>query len=135
MPKKEPTCYSDFVVYVDESGDHGLKTMKKTYPVFVLAFCIFNKKEYASNITPKLQEFKFRYFGHDIVVLHEHEIRKPKGLFTILFDAEVRKDFMTDLSAIIADSDFKIIATFIRKDEFLKKHGDAENLYHVAVLG
>ncbi len=89
-----PKCFSDFVVYVDESGDHGLKTMDNTYPMFVLAFCVFNKQQYANDITPKLQEFKFRYFGHDMVVLHEHEIRKPKGPFTILFDPEIRDRFL-----------------------------------------
>ena len=40
-----PKCFSDFVVYVDESGDHGLKTMDNTYPMFVLAFCVFNKQQ------------------------------------------------------------------------------------------
>jgi hypothetical protein len=126
-------CFSDYVVYVDESGDHGLKSMDKTYPMFVLAFCVFQKREYATVITPKLQEFKFRYFGHDMVVLHEHEIRKPKGPFTILFDAEIREQFMMDLNTIISEADFKIVATSIRKDDFVKKHGDADNLYNVAV--
>jgi hypothetical protein len=107
--------------------------MERTYPMFVLAFCVFKKQQYASVITPKLQEFKFRYFGHDMVVLHEHEIRKPKGPFTILFDAEIRTRFMEDLTTIIADADFKIVATSIRKDEFVKKHGDKDNLYNVAV--
>ena len=107
--------------------------MDKTYPMFVLAFCVFNKREYTTVITPTLQEFKFRYFGHDMVVLHEHEIRKPKGPFTILFDAEIRERFMTDLNTIIAGADFKIVATSIRKDEFVKKRGDADNLYNVAV--
>ena len=133
MTRPIPQCFSDYVVYVDESGDHGLKSMDKTYPMFVLAFCVFNKQQYATVITPKLQEFKFRYFGHDMVVLHEHEIRKPKGPFTILFDAEIRKRFMDDLTTIIAEADFKIVATSIRKDEFVKKHGDADNLYNVAV--
>ena len=87
-------CFSDYVVYVDESGDHGLASMDSTYPVFVLAFCVFEKSKYIHQITPQLQEFKFRYFGHDMVVLHEHEIRKPKGPFTILFDADVRERFM-----------------------------------------
>ena len=107
--------------------------MDKTYPMFVLAFCVFNKREYTTVITPTLQEFKFRYFGHDMVVLHEHEIRKPKGPFTILFDADIRERFMTDLNTIIAGADFKIVATSIRKDEFVKKRGDADNLYNVAV--
>ncbi len=133
MPQNDPTCHSDFVVYVDESGDHGLKSMEATYPVFVLAFCIFSKDEYVKVITPRIQDFKFRYFGHDMVVLHEHEIRKPKGPYLILFDADVRKNFMADLTNIISESDFKIIATYIKKDDFRKKHGDTENLYNVAM--
>lgn len=133
MTPLTPQCFSDYVVYVDESGDHGLKSMDKTYPMFVLAFCVFQKREYATVITPKLQEFKFRYFGHDMVVLHEHEIRKPKGPFTILFDAQIREQFMMDLNTIISEADFKIVATSIRKDDFVKKHGDADNLYNVAV--
>ena len=31
------STYSDYIVYVDESGDHGLKTIDENYPVFVLA--------------------------------------------------------------------------------------------------
>lgn len=31
--------FSDYIVYVDESGDHG--PVSSDYPVFVLAFCIF----------------------------------------------------------------------------------------------
>lgn len=71
--------FSDFVVYVDESGDHSLKSIDKDYPVFVLAFCIFYKDHYLSKIVPELQQLKFDYFGHDLVILHEHEIRKEKG--------------------------------------------------------
>ena len=44
MTKPVPQHFSDYVVYVDESGDHGLKTMDKTYPLFVLAFCVFMKQ-------------------------------------------------------------------------------------------
>jgi hypothetical protein len=29
---------SDYIVYVDESGDHGLVSVDPEYPVFVLAF-------------------------------------------------------------------------------------------------
>ena len=133
MTERSSTSFSDFIVYVDESGDHGLKSMDATYPVFVLAFCVFSKIEYVKVITPKLQEFKFRYFGHDMVVLHEHDIRKPKGPYAILFDPDIRKSFLEDLSAIISDSKFQIIATFIHKETFHRKHGDGDNLYNVAV--
>ena len=71
--------FSNFVVYVDESGDHGLQTVDANYPVFVLSFCVFPKRYYCDTVVPALQKFKFKHFGHDIVVLHEHEIRKEKA--------------------------------------------------------
>lgn len=40
--------FSDYVVYVDESGDHSLASIDPDYPVFVLALCIFT-----SDITVK----------------------------------------------------------------------------------
>jgi len=36
-------AFSDYIVYVDESGDHGLENVDPNYPLFVLAFCIFKK--------------------------------------------------------------------------------------------
>ena len=44
--------FSDFIVYVDESGDHGLENMDASYPMFVLAFCIFRKPEYLAQVVP-----------------------------------------------------------------------------------
>lgn len=42
--------FSDYIVYVDESGDHSLTSIHAGYPIFVLALCIFHKEEYA-NVT------------------------------------------------------------------------------------
>jgi hypothetical protein len=66
--------YSDFIVYVDEAGDHG--SVSTEFPLFVLAFCIFRKREYVSRVLPAIHELKFRHLGHDAIVLHEREIRK-----------------------------------------------------------
>ena len=44
--------HSDYIVYVDESGDHSLTSIDPDYPVFVLSFCIFRKAEYAQAVTP-----------------------------------------------------------------------------------
>lgn len=41
------TAYSDYIVYVDESGDHSLDSINPRYPLFVLAFCMFQKGHYA----------------------------------------------------------------------------------------
>lgn len=71
--------YSDFVIYVDESGDHGLASIDPKYPVFVLTFCIFRKSDYVSVLVPRMQSLKFRWFGHDLIILHENEITRRKG--------------------------------------------------------
>jgi hypothetical protein len=39
-----PGKFSNFVAYVDESGDRGMQNLDASYPVFVLAFCIFYKE-------------------------------------------------------------------------------------------
>ncbi|WP_228144603.1 DUF3800 domain-containing protein [Moraxella lacunata] len=44
-----------FIVYVDESGDHNLDNINSKYPIFVLAFCIFNKR--GELHSPKNQHF------------------------------------------------------------------------------
>ena len=42
-----PARFSDYVVYVDESGDHSLASIDPDYPVFVLALCVFHKRHYS----------------------------------------------------------------------------------------
>jgi hypothetical protein len=42
--QSQPSLYSQYIVYVDESGDHSLQSIDPQYPVFVLAFCIFHLK-------------------------------------------------------------------------------------------
>lgn len=83
--------FSDFMVYVDESGDHSLTSIDKSYPIFALAFCVFYKSHYLNKVVPKVQRLKFDTFGHDFVVLHEHEIRKEKGDFNILIAHVIEK--------------------------------------------
>jgi hypothetical protein len=68
----------DYIVFVDESGDHGLESIDPNYPVFVLAFCLFSKEDYACSAVPAVLRFKFKHFGPDKVILHEHDIVKNK---------------------------------------------------------
>ena len=77
-------AYSDYAIFVDESGDHSLTSIDHDYPIFVLEFCILRTDHYIQDILPKVHAFKFEHFGHDLVVLHEHEIRKQKRPFGFL---------------------------------------------------
>jgi Protein of unknown function (DUF3800) len=107
--------FSDYIVFVDESGSPTLSPIDPNHPVFVLVFCVFNKWEYCDIIQPAVKRLKFEFFGHDMAVLHSHEIRKRSGEFRILMDKERREAFLSRLDAIIATSRFDIIASVIDK--------------------
>jgi hypothetical protein len=37
--------FSDYIIYVDESGDHSMAPVDPDYPVFVSDFCVFHKHD------------------------------------------------------------------------------------------
>ena len=76
--------FSDYVVYVDESGDHSLQSIDPNFPVFSLVFCIFKKSDFVETVVPVVQRLKFDFWGYDAVVLRGYEIRKQHGDFNIL---------------------------------------------------
>jgi len=123
--------YSRYVVYVDESGDHGLDAVDPNYPIFVLAFCVFHKGHYADKVLPAIESFKFRHFGHDTVILHEHDIRKEKGEFR--FADRLHKElFIDELTGIIKASKFILISCVIDKVRLKERGCLANNPYHLA---
>ena len=127
------TTFDDYIVFVDESGDHSLTSIDQSYPIFVLAFCVFGKKHYAEDVTPAAFNFKFKYFGHDQVILHENDIRKARGAFNILQNASVRGVFMDDLNDLVEQSNFTVIASAILKEKLNSKYSDPDNPYHIAM--
>lgn len=127
------STFSDYIVYVDESGDHGLKTIDASYPVFVLAFCIFKKDDYLKTIVPTLQKFKFTHFGHDQVILHETDIRKDRGDFSFLKTKAIKTAFLDELTDIIQLSPFTLVSTVIKKEELRRRYTEPDNPYHIAL--
>lgn len=121
--------FSQYVVYVDESGDHSLESIDPQYPVFVLAFCIFQKNHYATHVVPALERFKFKHFGHDVIVLHETDIRKERGSFR--FSSRPHKEaFLDELTGLIEANNFILIASVIDKTRLRDR---SENPYHLAL--
>jgi len=128
-PTSSRPCFSDYIVYVDESGDHGLKNIDQNYPIFVLAFTIFNKKSYINEVIPTIQGFKFKYFGHDQAILHETDIRKDKGDFRFLKSKESKNAFIAELTNHIESIPFTVIASVIKKSAYAWE----DNPYHTAL--
>lgn len=125
------SAYSRFIVYVDEAGDHGPASPE--FPVFVLAFCIFDKMEYANTVTSYMHRLKFKHVGHDALVLHEREIRKSKPPFDFLQNAARREEFMADLDVLVRKSPFTLVAAVIDKPALHRVYKVPPNPYHLAM--
>lgn len=125
--------FSDYIVYADESGDHGLKTIDPFYPVFVLVFCIFKKDAYINKAITSLQRFKFNHFGHDQIILHETDIRKDRGDFAFLKSKAEKSAFLDELTEIVQETPFTLISTVIKKEFYRQRYNTPENPYHIAL--
>lgn len=79
------------------------------YPVFVLAFCIFEIHAYVYDIQPEVNRLKFEFFGQDLVIFHESEIRRKTGAFRELNDPVLREKFLDSLTQLMAQLEFKIV--------------------------
>lgn len=126
--------YSDYIIYVDESGDHSLGNTDPDYPMFVLVFCIIKKSDYYNIITPAIQKLKFDFFGHDMVILHEHEIRKSKPPYTFLLNAEKRLQFMSRLNLIITEAPITLVTSVVNKTKLYSQYAKPDNPYELALL-
>ncbi|MBK6299222.1 MAG: DUF3800 domain-containing protein [Sphingomonadales bacterium] len=125
--------FSDYIIYVDESGDHNLVQTNPAYPIFSLAFCIFKKSDYIEQAVPKLQNMKFRWFGHDAFVLHEREVRKRLPPFDLLSNKERFDIFMVEIGDLVADIPMTVIAAVIHKDSLKAKYTVPVNPYELAL--
>ena len=129
----DPAPFSDYLVFVDESGDHGLIHIDPQFPVFVLLFALVRKDDYVDHVCPALQRFKFEFWGHDEVVLHEHEIRKPFGDFLFLLQRPLRERFLARLASQIKDLPATLIAVVIDKTAYVARYHEPANPYDYAL--
>jgi hypothetical protein len=124
--------FSDYVVFVDETGDHGIATINPEFPLFGLAFCVLKKSDYTDTVTPEMRRLKFATFGHDMVILHEHDIRKKGNAFAQM-NRELRDIFLSALTDVIQAAPFVLITVIIDKRR-LAKGTSPSNPYHLALL-
>lgn len=125
--------FGKYIIYVDESGDHSLSSIDQKYPLFVLAFCVFHQKHYSEKVVSELEKFKFKHFGHDQIILHEHEIRKEIGDFSFFRTRKEKLDFIDELTTIIQHSNFILISCVIDKRSLAKDTTLDINPYNVAL--
>lgn len=125
-------AFSDYIVFVDESGDHGMSSIDHAFPLFVLSCCLLSKRDYAEVVVPAMQRIKFAMFGHDTTVLHEREIRRDLGPFSVLRDPEKKAAFLEALTDALAAASMTIFAAVIDKRRLLDRDRN-ENPYEVSL--
>jgi hypothetical protein len=126
--------FSDYIIFADESGDHGLATIDPQFPVFSLVFCIFEKSVYQNEVEPAVRAFKYRWFGHDAVILHERDIRKQLPPFDFLrHNREVRERFFEELNVLMAGVTMEVYASVIDKEKLRSRYNNPWSPYEVGM--
>lgn len=124
--------FSEFVAYGDESGTATLGKIEADFPAVGLAFCVFRVEDYVREVVPQVQTLKFRYFGHDQVVLHESEIRRRQGDF-IFGSSDLRAAFMAEINALMREIPMAIVATVVDQQALRRRYGSAFDAYDVGL--
>lgn len=122
-----------YYLFIDESGDHGLKTIDSSFPVFLLCGVLISEEEY-SKVNTIVDSTKLKYWNNKNVILHSRDIRKCNNEFKILFDLKIKEQFYIDINNILTGSNYKIICSAIDKISFIKKYGKLEDdVYEIAL--
>lgn len=125
--------FSNFIVFIDESGDPNLKNINNNFPIFTLVCCVFKVSEY-KELKRRMDDLKFKFFGHDEVIFHEKNIRNTNDQFYDIFkDKNLKKKFIDELSSIIDETKFVIISSVIKKKELIIKYANPYNPYFVSL--
>lgn len=122
-----------YYLFIDESGDHGLKTIDEGFPVFLLCGVLISEIDYYQ-MDLNVRASKIKYWNNTNVILHSRDIRKCNNEFKILLDQKLKNRFYEDLNNIISLNNYKIISSAINKVEFIKKYGKLEDdVYEIAL--
>lgn len=113
---------TDYITFLDESGDHNLIKIDKQFPVFTLSSVTFNREYYLDVTNPTMNELKIKYWEHSNIIFHSREIKKQINDFSILIDRNIRNDFQNDLTNLMRDLEYTIIAPTINKEKHIQRY-------------
>jgi hypothetical protein len=117
-------------MFLDESGDHKLTRINWNYPIFVLGGVIVDRAYVRDVIEPAMRRFKQRHFGRDDAILHTVDMTNGIGDYAFLADPIARSSFYADLNAMLAEWDYKVVSSVVKKPELVAQYGaNAEDPY------
>jgi hypothetical protein len=119
-------------LFIDESGDHSLKTIDRDFPVFVLCGVIFSETEYEI-FRQRINKLKLELWNSIGVILHSRDIRRCEKEFQILFNLVKKKIFYETINKITEESNYTIISAVINKENYIKNYGRLGNVYAISL--
>lgn len=123
----------EFLVFLDETGDHSLQHIDKQYPIFALGAMFCRSDDYIKIINPIFDELKYKYFDKRHVFLHSTEIRKSRNDFKILMNPEIRSRFFEDLNACISSCPYILTFSLIDKFQHTETYIEPDNPYFLTL--
>lgn len=112
------------VLYLDESGDHGLAKIDPGYSAFVIGGIIVDRTYARTVMEPAVSEFKREWFGTDRIILHSIDIAQAKrGFEKLRRNRTFRNEFIDALRQLLTDLDYQVVACLIHKDQHVAKYG------------
>lgn len=123
----------EFLVFLDETGDHSLQHIDKQYPIFALGAMYCRREDYIKTINPMFDELKYEFFNKRHVILHSTEIRKSRNEFKILMNPSIRNNFIKRLNECIEQSPFSFAVSLVDKLEHTETYYEPDNPYNLTL--
>lgn len=129
----------EFVIFADESGDHGGVGCDPVSPLFTMAFCLIRRADYVSQVVPAIQALKLDVWGHEGIRLDDRKIRKGVGPF---YHTSRRYDRRTALLRAgleaLMDLPMQVVAASVDKPKLIARlvaegGGPVRNLYQICL--
>lgn len=122
-----------YYLFLDESGDHGLKKIDENFPIFLLCGILISENDY-DLIRKEINQIKQKFWKNINLILHSRDIRKCNNEFQILFDLNIKEQFYNSINSLISRDNYTILASSINKKAFIRKYGKLENdVYEIAL--
>jgi len=124
---------SEYLVFLDESGDDNLQNMDPNYPIFVLGAVVIEKTYHNTVAVREFAEFKARHMTPGQILHTVDMLRNQKG-FEFLKDGARREAFYRDLNGLIARVDFTLIAAILDMPKAIAKWGLQQRTPYVYLM-
>ena len=122
------------VLFLDESGDHNLRIIDPSYPIFVLGGVIVDQDYADGSLAEAFDDFKRRMFGRTDIVLHTADIARNRNGFEGLQDADFRARFYRELNSLMQELPYEVVACAIHKYDYFTRYGaDAIDPYRLGL--